>query len=736
MSRILAYADRLSVRPGERLRLMVSCDGVARYDATLIRVIHGDINPDGPGYKEERIDLDLGGPFEGRFQPIRPGSCAVIEEDPDVAGLASFAVQILVWPTLPGHGAQTLMAREAEGAGFRLWMDERGAAAFTLSPPDGEPCAVATGKPMLAEHWYLLSAGYDAEAGRLSLHQHALKTHAHTDDSGSASASAPPGIRQDSAGTRFTLAARPGGGIVREHFNGRLEAPRLLARALAADEASRHLPPDAPGILAAWDFAQDIPTDCVRDVSGNGRHGRLVNLPARAVPGHAWTGDEHCWTKRPEHWGAIHFHEDDLYDCGWETDVEIEIPAGLGSGVYAVHLEGDGESYYVPFAVRPPRDKVTAPVVFLMPTASYMAYANNRIGIDVPETEIVCGRLLQLSPSDLFQQEHPELGLSFYDVHRDGSPVYYSSRLRPVINMQPRHIGHLGGVGSNVWQFNADTHILDWLEAMGEPFDVITDEDLDAEGLGAVSGYRAVITGSHPEYYSLRMLDAVQGFVDAGGQLMYLGGNGFYWRISPHPTLPGVIECRKSEDGIRAAAPRPGEFYTSFTGEYTGLWRRNGRAPNMLAGVGMVSQGFDISAPYVRTEASRDPRAAFIFDGVETEVIGDFGLCGGGAAGLELDAADLALGTPPGTLVLATSERHTDLYLMTPEDMNDPAPGLGGTEAEIIRANMTYHETPAGGAVFSTGSIAWAGSLSHNGYDNDVSRITQNVLKAFIARGP
>ena len=64
--------------------------------------------------------------------------------------------------------------------------------------------------------------------------------------------------------------------------------------------------------------------------------------------------------------------------------------------------------------------------------------------------------------------------------------------------------------------------------------------------------------------------------------------------------------------------------------------------------------------------------------------------------------------------------------------MNDPVPGLGGTEAEIIRADMVYFETPRGGAVFSTGSIAWAGSLSHDWYDNDVARITTNVLTRFL----
>ena len=31
------------------------------------------------------------------------------------------------------------------------------------------------------------------------------------------------------------------------------------------------------------------------------------------------------------------------------------------------------------------------------------------------------------------------------------------------------------------------------------------------------------------------MLDALQAYLDRGGRLMYLGGNGFYWRIAFHP---------------------------------------------------------------------------------------------------------------------------------------------------------------------------------------------------------
>ena len=57
---------------------------------------------------------------------------------------------------------------------------------------------------------------------------------------------------------------------------------------------------------------------------------------------------------------------------------------------------------------------------------------------------------------------------------------------------------------------------------------------------------------------------------------MYLGGNGFYWRISYDTKSTDIIECRKSESGIRTFETKPGESYTSTTGEYSGLWRRNG----------------------------------------------------------------------------------------------------------------------------------------------------------------
>ena len=174
----------------------------------------------------------------------------------------------------------------------------------------------------------------------------------------------------------------------------------------------------------------------------------------------------------------------------------------------------------------------------------------------------------------------------------------------------------------------------------------------------------------------------------------------------------------------------------SFDGQYGGLWRRNDRAPQKLCGVGFTSQGPFEGSYYQRLPASRDPRVAWIFEGVEDDKLGDFGLSGGGAAGFELDRADVRLGTPPHALVLATSEGRHDLtrFVLVPEDwLTHVATWQGDPPEKLVRADMVFFETLHGGAVFSVGSITFCGSLSHDGYRNNVSRIIDNVVRRFAA---
>ena len=160
MTRIIAYADRVSARPGETVNFMVSCDGIDRYEVDLIRVIHGDVNPSGPGYQVEPIPFDFGGHKQGRHQPINPGSYGLVDDHATFAGLSSFTVQAAVWPTLPGAGEQVILCRRdpESGSGFRLLLDDDGALAFEVCSKEGGAVIVSTGKPLLAEKWYAVAA--------------------------------------------------------------------------------------------------------------------------------------------------------------------------------------------------------------------------------------------------------------------------------------------------------------------------------------------------------------------------------------------------------------------------------------------------------------------------------------------------------------------------------------------------------------------------------------------------
>jgi N,N-dimethylformamidase len=728
--KITGYADRFSVAPGETIRFMVTSDA-PRYRADIVRLVHGDTNPTGPGFQEREIATRISGEYPGRKQEIRPGSAIMI---PVIPSLGSFTIAAMIWPTLPNR-RQALFSQWQSNTteGWALIVNEDGCLGLLLGR---QPTVwIALSKPPLARHWYSVGASLDADSGTLTLWQRQLLPYPRADRSETRSTTIGADAVKPWSGP-FYMAAMQTGQLT-AHFNGKIDSPRLFDRAVSPDDADRAVRDSVealrlPGLVAAWDFARGMTGTQVHDLSRHARHGETINLPARAMKGWNWNGAEMDWRRAPEQYGAIHFHEDDLYDAGWEEDFRFEVPADFKSGIYAARLRSGDDEDHIPFFIRPPKGKATADIAFLAPTASYMAYANDANSFSSPGAQMVIGRLMVLQQQDLHLLQHPDYCASLYDNHIDGSGICYSSRLRPILNLRPKYASWLGAKGSGLWQFNADLHLTDWLERKGFAFDVITDEDLHAEGYDLLKNYRVVLTGSHPEYYSTRMLDAMTRFTQEGGRLMYLGANGFYWRIGWHESLPGVIEVRRAEDGIRTWAAEPGEYFHSFTGEYGGLWRRQGRAPNLLVGTGFTAQGFDLSSYYRRLPGSFDPRARFIFEGVgDDELIGDFGLVGGGAAGLELDRADPLLGTPPHALVLASSEQHTDIYMVVCEEILVNTPDLTGTQSPLVRADLVFFETPKGGGVFSVSSIAWMGSLSHHDYDNNVSRITENVLKRF-----
>ena len=739
--RIVGYSDRWSVQPDEQIKFMVSSEP-STYRADLVRLIHGDENPEGPGFKEKVVSAPINGDFPGRKQALHSGSYLIVPDSPALRLADSFTLQAWIYPTTPEKGVQGVITKwsDSGGVGHGLFLDQNGSLSLWLGNLEGTVERVSTGTPLRARQWYFVAGVYDSQNKSALALQHPVTLYPRDETGGLVERDTDLGALGDS-GLPLLIAAHwdtasSGETTVEGNFNGKIDRPRVFGRALGRDELEL-LRQDAPtaqlhdSIIADWDFARDLSSSKVTDASINALHAGAVNMPMRAVTGHNWKRNELNFNSVPDEYGAIHFHDDDLEDACWEVDFELTIPKDMKSGVYAARLKAGDDEDYIPFFVRPKKGTSTADTAFLAPTLSYLNYANCGDFGD----NFVIAKLLNKDPvfSDQPQDKYIEENdlRSTYDLHTDGSGVCYSSRLRPIVSLRPKYIQHWLGAPH---QFNADLHLLDWMEAKGHRFDVVTDEDLDHEGESLLAPYRVIVTGSHPEYWSSKMLDGLEGYLANGGRLMYLGGNGFYFVASYDPERPHVAEVRRPGPTYER---EPGEYYHSTTGELGGMWRKVGRPPQQLVGVGCTSNGWLACIPYRREPGSLDPRAAFVFEGIgEDEAIGDFGLCLGGAAGYETDRADALLGTPAHTLVLATASDFSEFCQPMVEDFLQIDFNSLAESRPLVRADMTYFEGPKGGGVFSTSSIAWCASLSHNNYDNNVSRITGNVLKRFAAAEP
>lgn len=722
---LTGYSDRLSVCPGESIEFKISSQLASDYEARLIKIRCADPNPDGPGMRETHVPSSLEGTYASRNQVFTKGSYAVVRSiEAATADIVSFVVSVVIWPTLPGGSKQTILSHEGDSMGFRIFLDEDarlnaivGASKVVSEKSLRERCWYGI-ELTLVETQLKLEVWSIEKRGQVRvLHESILVD---VFESQSIFTNAP-----------LLIAARHQTEEFVDFFNGKIESPSLIR--LSGGERE---------ICFEFDFSKDMSGTSIVDVGPSGLRGQIFNQPARAMKGSAWDGSELCWRHKPSHYAAIHFHDDDVSDCGWETDFVFEVPADLQSGIYAVHLSCEGVEDRIPFFVRPPRGMRQNNVCFLAPTFTYVIYGNQARN---QTDELYLQRVHEWLDARVWNTDQDQdYGLSTYNRHTDNSGICYASRNRPMITtFRPGYVWVATDYSeSGVRHFAADTHITDWLEQMDFGYDVITDDDLHAEGAEILDDYDVVITGTHPEYHTENTLDGVETYLDGGGRLMYLGGNGFYWRIGINPDVDGVLEIRRP-NGLGIWKGDPGEDYNSLDGEMGGIWRLQGRPPQELVGIGFSSQGDYVGSNYVKQPDAAHPAVSWIFDGVEDEVIGDFGLCGGGAAGYELDRADPLLGTPEKTWVLARADGNPKQFFAVTEDVlftdrtypRKPSPPFTTeSAAQFLHADMVYCERPTGGTVFSTGSITYAGALSHNNYNNNVSQITRNVLDGFTRK--
>ena len=161
--------------------------------------------------------------------------------------------------------------------------------------------------------------------------------------------------------------------------------------------------------------------------------------------------------------------------------------------------------------------------------------------------------------------------------------------------MRPRYRGWF--IAESLWQFPADLCIVDWLEAQGLEFDVITDEDLHREGVELLAPYRTVITGSHPG--SRERIDALVPSSETAAGCSISGATASTGSSPITRTAVGHGGAPVG-GGVAPHTAPAGEYYLSTSGELGAMWRSKGRPPQRLVGVGFTAEGFDRSTYYTR----------------------------------------------------------------------------------------------------------------------------------------
>ena len=333
--------------------------------------------------------------------------------------------------------------------------------------------------------------------------------------------------------------------------------------------------------------------------------------------------------------------------CGWTNSFTLLIPSNWVSGMYSARCTNSAaQTFWITFVVKPnPGQR---------------------------------GRIAALANINTWNAYNSWGGGSKYDGRA------HLSLLRPNSEVSP--------VSGALHLARAELWMLGWFEDHGYTPDLYTDLDFH-NGVG-LQDYKCLVIHTHPEYWSLQMYANLKNWLNAGGCVIYLGGNGIYEDSEYTPDQTGMIFLAGVENGPRDAA--------MFRNMYPPMSER------MLLGEGCEIDIYALWAGFQALQASHP-----FFQGtglVNGNAFGQSGLNGGGASGWEVDT--IGPGSPANTIVLARGLNYTD--------------GLQG-------GDMTYYAHPAGGFVFGTGSISFGGSLV---VDPALQQIVSNALNEALADPP
>lgn len=314
------------------------------------------------------------------------------------------------------------------------------------------------------------------------------------------------------------------------------------------------------------------------------------------------------------------------------------------------------------------------------------------------------------------------------------------------------HVSYLRAHGFSEWAGsagwpNAELAFVRWAERRGYELDYAANADLELVP-GLLDGRRLYLSVGHDEYWSWPMRDAVEGFVAAGGNAVFLSGNTAFWQV-------------RLEDGGATMVGYKDQFEkdpvmgTDRQHLLTSMWSDHliGRPENEMTGVSFSRGGYHRIGRAVGSGAGgytvyRPDH--FVFEGTGV-VYGDLIGAGSVTVGYECDGCELELrdglphptgrdGTPADFEILGLAPARPFGRDNSPR----PVPPGARSECEFIAWRVLGEESPAaaerfahghavmgvhrpGGVVFTAGTTEWAWGLT--GADPVIERITANLIE-------
>jgi hypothetical protein len=451
--------------------------------------------------------------------------------------------------------------------------------------------------------------------------------------------------------------------------------------------------------------------------------------------------------------GSHHQTPDDSFanGCGWPVSFTIPIADDWRSGFYEVAMsadtvdgpEAESHSFFVVRASVPGTDRI----LLVLATNTYNAY--NKWG----------GKCLYTGATQVSFQRPIERGFitrpeADYDgrvasIEPDGDPDHRRLLDYLEANKYPMWCASAG------WH-NWERRFVQWAERHGLAIDLAVNSDLERHP-DLLDGYRLLVSVGHDEYWSWAMRDAIDSFVDAGGNHAIFSGNTSFWQVRLEDDGQTMV-CFKGRAASDPVAADRAHLLTSFWSDprigrpetsTIGLTFSRGGYARVGRGTPRSSGGFTVYRP---------DHWAFAGTGL---CYGDVIGLGSYVVGYEVDGCAFTLdrglpvpthedGAPDDLTILATAPARllsqTDTYSEIPValwadpngagDLEDIATVMFGDASPDNTAKIAHGSAVIGcftrgaGTVFTVGSTDWAYGLDG---DELVQKITANVLSRLSA---